>query len=172
MERNEDHTDKKIQLITSVLRGNTLDSFRTYQQAAQEEANDKQKEPWDEDDVFLDHILNDMALEIFSNKHSYRHQVFFMKYGIFMGEGTTVKAFEKRVTWLNQCLKYFPMVKMRNGQFKKCKPLDEDELRDIYTLAIKPAWATKIMESNDSEPNDLLWQNSLIILKSWNRLTR
>jgi hypothetical protein len=46
------------------------------------------------------------------------------------------------------------MVKMCNGQFKKCKPLDEDELRDIYTLAIKPAWATKIMESN-SEPNDL-----------------
>jgi hypothetical protein len=56
--------------------------------------NDKRKEPWGEDDV-LDHILNDMALEIFSNKHSYHHQVFFMKYGIFMGEGTTVKAFEK-----------------------------------------------------------------------------
>jgi hypothetical protein len=71
-----------------------------------------------------------------------------------MGDGTTVRAFEKRITWLNQYLKYFPMVKMRNGQFKKCKPLDEDELRDIYTLAIKPAWATKIMESN-SEPNDL-----------------
>jgi hypothetical protein len=47
------------------------------------------------------------------------------------------------------------MVKMRNGQFKnKCKPLEEDELHDIYTLAIKPAWATKIMESN-SERNDL-----------------
>jgi hypothetical protein len=43
---------------------------------------------------------------------------------------------------------------MRNGQFKKCKPLDEGELCDIYTLAIKPAWATKIMESN-SEQNDL-----------------
>jgi hypothetical protein len=152
MELNEDHTDKKIQLITSVLRGKALDSFRTYQ-AAQEEANDKRKEPWDEDDV-LEHILNDMALGIFSNRHSYHHQVFFMKYGIFMGEGTMVKEFEKRVTWLNQCFKYFPMVKMRNGQFKKCKPLDEDELRDIYTLAIKPAWATKIMESN-SEPNDL-----------------
>jgi hypothetical protein len=124
-----------------------LDSFRTYQAAQEEEANDKRKEPWDEDDV-LDHILNDMALEIFSNKHSYRHQV-------FMGDGTTVKAFEKkRVTWLNQCRKYFPMVQMRNGQFKQCKPLDEDELRDIYTLAIKPAWATKIMESN-LEPNDL-----------------
>jgi hypothetical protein len=95
-----------------------------------------------------------MALEIFSNKHSYRHQVFFMKYGIFMGEGTMIKAFEKRVTWLNQCLKYFPMVKMCNGQFKKCKPLDEDELWDIYMLAIQPAWATKIMESN-SEPNNL-----------------
>jgi hypothetical protein len=95
-----------------------------------------------------------MALEIFSNKHSYHHQVFIMKYIIFMSDGTTVKAFEKRVTWLNQCLKYFPMVKMCNGQFKKCKPLDEDELRDIYTLAIKPAWATKILESN-LEPNDL-----------------
>jgi hypothetical protein len=46
------------------------------------------------------------------------------------------------------------MVKMHNGQFKKCKPLDEDELCDIYTLAIKPAWATKIMESN-SDTNDL-----------------
>jgi hypothetical protein len=46
------------------------------------------------------------------------------------------------------------MVKMCNGQFKKCKPLDEDEICDIYTLAIKSAWATKIMESN-SEPNDL-----------------
>jgi hypothetical protein len=77
-----------------------------------------------------------------------------MKYGIFMGEGTTVKEFEKRVTWLNQCLKYFPMVKMRNGQFKKCKPLDEDELRGIYTLAIKPEWAAKIMEAN-LEPNNL-----------------
>jgi hypothetical protein len=76
-----------------------LDSFRTYQ-AAQEEANDKRKEPWDEDDV-LDHILNDMALEIFSNKHSYHYQVFFMKYSIFMGDGTTVKAFEKRVAWLS-----------------------------------------------------------------------
>jgi hypothetical protein len=102
MELNEDHTDKKIQLITSVLRGKALDSFQTYQ-AAQEEANDKQREPWDDDDV-LDHILNDMALEIFSNKHSYRHQVFFMKYDIFMGEGTTVKAFEKRVTWLNHAV--------------------------------------------------------------------
>jgi hypothetical protein len=114
-----------------------LDIFRTYQ-ATQEETNGNHwKEPWDEDDV-LDHILNDMALEIFSNKHSYHRQVFFMKCSIFMlGEGTTVKAFlEKRVTWLNQCLKYFPMVKMRNGQFKKCKPLDEDELRDIYMLAI------------------------------------
>jgi hypothetical protein len=77
-----------------------------------------------------------------------------MKYSIFMGDGATVKTFEKRVTWLNQCLKYFPMVKMHNGQFKVCKPLDEDELPDIYTLAIKPAWAAKIMESN-SEPNDL-----------------
>jgi hypothetical protein len=128
-------------------------NFRTYQ-AAQEEANRKWKEPCDEDDV-LDHILNDMALEIFTNKHSYHHQVFFMKYSIFMGDGTTVvRAFEKRITWLNQCLKYFPMVKMRNGQYKKCTSLEEDELRDIYTLAIKPAWAAKIMESN-SEPNDL-----------------
>jgi hypothetical protein len=72
-----------------------------------------------------------------------------------MGEGTTVKEFEKRVTWPNQCLKYFPMIKMQNGQFKKCKPLDEDELRDIYTsLAIRPEWATKIMEAN-KEPNNL-----------------
>jgi hypothetical protein len=152
MKVKEDDTDKKIQLITSILRGKALDSFRTYQ-AAQEEANNSRKEPWDEDDV-LDHILNDMALEIFTNKHSYCHQVFFMKYAIFMGDGTTVRAFEKRITWLNQCHKYFPMVKMRNGQYKKCTPLDEDELCDIYTLAIKPAWATKIMESN-LEPNDL-----------------
>jgi hypothetical protein len=68
-------TDKKIQLIPSVLWGKALDSFRTYQ-AAQEEANDKKrKEPWDEDDV-LEHILNDMTLGIFSNKHSYHNQVF------------------------------------------------------------------------------------------------
>jgi hypothetical protein len=56
------------------------------------------------------------------------------------------------------------MIKMRNGQFKKCKPLDEDELSDIYTLAIKPEWATKIMESN-SEPNNLSLAELIAYLK-------
>jgi hypothetical protein len=48
-----------------------------------------------------------MALEIFPTKHSNHHQVFYMKYHIFMGDGTTVEIFEKRVNWLNQCLKVF-----------------------------------------------------------------
>jgi hypothetical protein len=77
-----------------------LESFRTYP-AEPEAANDKQKKPWYDEDV-LEHILNDMALEIFpTSKHSYRRQVFYMKYHIFMGDGTTVKLFEKRVNWLN-----------------------------------------------------------------------
>jgi hypothetical protein len=56
-----------------------------------------------------------------------------------MGDGTTVKLFEKRVNWLNQCLKYFPMIDMTNGQLKTCESLEQDnDLRDIYyTLAIK-----------------------------------
>jgi hypothetical protein len=167
MELDEDDTDKKIQLIALVLQGKALDSFQTYQ-AAQEEANKKRKDPWDEDDVLI-HILNDMALEVFPTKHPYCHQVFFMKYSIFMGDGATVKTFEKRVTWLNQCLKYFPMVKMHNGQFKVCKPLDEDELPDIYTLAIKPAW----QKSWNPILNRMtyLLQNSLSIWKNLNKLS-
>jgi hypothetical protein len=46
------------------------------------------------------------------------------------------------------------MIKMCNGQYKTCQPLGKDELRDIYTLAIKPAWAAKIMEAN-AELHDL-----------------
>jgi hypothetical protein len=72
-----------------------------------------------------------------------------------MGDGTTVKLFEKRVNWLNQCLKYFPMIDMTNGQLKTCEPLGEDDLRDIYTLAIKPEWTSKIIESTNTDPYDL-----------------
>jgi hypothetical protein len=95
-----------------------------------------------------------MALEIFPTKHSYRRQVFYMKYHIFMGDGKTVKLFEKRVNWLNQCLKYFPMINSTDGQLKTCESLREDDLCDIYTLAIKPEWTSKIMESN-TDPYDL-----------------
>jgi hypothetical protein len=153
MKIKDEETDKKIQIITSVLQGKALDSFRTYQ-AEQEAANDKeQKKPWYDEDV-LEHTLNDMALEIFPTKHSYQHQVFYMKYHIFIGDGTTVKLFEKRVTnWLNQCLKYFTMIDMTDGQLKTCEPLGEDDLLDIYTLAIKPEWTSKIMESN-ADPYD------------------
>jgi hypothetical protein len=129
-----------------------LESFRTYQ-AEQEAANDKRKKPWYDEDV-SEHILNDMALEIFPTKHSYCHQVFYMKYHIFMGDGMTVKIFEKRVNWLNQCLKYFPLINSTDGQLKTCESLREDDLRDIYTLAIKPEWTSKIMESN-ADPYDL-----------------
>jgi hypothetical protein len=97
-----------------------------------------------------------MALGIFPTKHSNHHQVFYMKYHIFMGDGTTVKIFEKRVDWLNQCIKYFPMIKMTDGQLKTCEPLGEDDLRDIYTLAIKKEWTFKIMESNADPYEDLL----------------
>jgi hypothetical protein len=62
-----------------------------------------------------------------------------------MGDGTTVKLFEKRVNWLNQFLKYFSMT---------CGSLGEDDIRDICTLAIKPEWSSKIMESN-ADPYDL-----------------
>jgi hypothetical protein len=37
---DEETADKKMQIITSVLQGKALDSFRTYQ-AEQEAANDK-----------------------------------------------------------------------------------------------------------------------------------
>jgi hypothetical protein len=153
MKIKDEETDNKIQIITSVLRGKALESFRTYQ-AEQEAANDKRKKPWYDEDV-LEHILNDMALEIFPTKHSsYCRQVFYMKYHIFMGDGTTVKLFERRVNWLNQCLtKYFPMINMTDGQLKTCESLGEDDLCDIYTLAIKPEWTSKIMESN-ADPYD------------------
>jgi hypothetical protein len=125
-----------------------LDSFRTYQAAEQEAANDKQKKPWYDEDV-LEHVVNDMALEIFPTKYSYCRQVFYMKYHIFMGDGTTVKLFEKRVNWLNQCLKYFPMINLTDGQLKTCECLGVDDLCDIYyTLAIKKEWTSKIIESN------------------------
>jgi hypothetical protein len=72
-----------------------------------------------------------------------------------MGDGRTVKLFEKRqVNWLNQCLKYFPMINFTDGQLKTCESLGEDNLRDIYTLAIKQEWTSKIMES-DADPYDL-----------------
>jgi hypothetical protein len=103
-----------------------------------------------------------MALEIFPTKHSYRRQVSYMKYHIFMGDGTTVKIFEKRVNWLNQCIKYFPiMIKMTDGQLKTCEPVGEDDLHDIYTLAIKKEWTFKIMESN-ADPYDPLLTELLI----------
>jgi hypothetical protein len=151
----DEETDKKIQIITSVLRGKALESFRTYQ-AEQEAANDKRKKPWYDEDVLEHILLNDMALEIFPTKHSYRRQVFYRKYHIFMGDGTTVKLFEKRVNWLNQCLKYFPMIDhVTDGQLKTCESLGEDDLRDIYTLAIKQEWTSKIMESNADPYYDL-----------------
>jgi hypothetical protein len=53
-----------------------------------------------------------------------------------MGDGTTVKLFKKSINWLNQCLKYFPMTNMTDGQLKTSEPLGEDDLCDIYTLAI------------------------------------
>jgi hypothetical protein len=69
-------------------------------------------------------------------------------------DGTAVKLFEKRINWLNQCLKYFPiMIKMTDGQLKTCEPVGEDDLHDIYTLAIKKEWTFKIMESN-ADPYD------------------
>jgi hypothetical protein len=71
-----------------------------------------------------------------------------------MGDGVTVKLFEKRVNWLNKCLKYFPMTNMTDGQLKTCEPLGEDDLRDIYTLAIQQEWTSKIIESN-ADPHDL-----------------
>jgi hypothetical protein len=40
MKIKDEETDKKIQIITSVLQGKALESFRTYQ-AEQEAANDK-----------------------------------------------------------------------------------------------------------------------------------
>jgi hypothetical protein len=67
MELDEDDTDKKIlQLITSVLWGKALDSFRTYQAAQEEASNGKCKEPWEDEDV-LEHILNDMANDLIRN---------------------------------------------------------------------------------------------------------
>jgi hypothetical protein len=43
---------------------------------------------------------------------------------------------------------------MTHGQLKTCESLEDNDLRDIYTLAINPEWTSKIMESN-ADPYDL-----------------
>jgi hypothetical protein len=48
------------------------------------------------------------------------------------------------------------MINLTGGQPKTCESLREDDLRDIYTLAIKPEWTSKIMEqSTNADPYDL-----------------
>ena len=61
-----------------------------------------------------------------------------MARSLFIGNGITVKDFESRVLWLNQALKYFPMVRLGNGQYRECKPLDDDQICDILNVAKKP----------------------------------
>jgi hypothetical protein len=46
------------------------------------------------------------------------------------------------------------MINMTDGQLKTCEPLGEDDLCDIYTLAIKTEWTSKIVQSN-ADPYDL-----------------
>jgi hypothetical protein len=62
----------------------------------------------------------------------------------------------KELTGSINALKYFPMINLTNGQLKTCEPLGEDDLRDIYTLAIKKEWTFKIMESKNADLYNLL----------------
>ena len=46
---------------------------------------------------------------------------------------------------MNQSLKYFPLIKLANGQYKDCKPMPEDEICEIINIAKKPEWTATIV---------------------------
>ena len=148
---NATTADAKERVCLSLLRGRAHESFTTCE-AEQVSANAGRSTAWGDDKV-LKHALNDMALEIFPSKHAYRRQVFHMKCHLFVGEGITAKEFEKRLNWLNQSLQHFPLIRMRNGQCRECKALEEDQLCDVINIAKKPEWTVKMMEAN-KDPHD------------------
>ena len=121
---NADYAIKLEKIILRLLQGKALKTFKSKQEAT--------NPTWAAAGLtnkVIKHTLNDMALEIFPSKHSFKRQMFYMNYHLFMGDGITVKSFKNRITWMNQSLKYLPLIKMRNDQYRDCAPLGVGSLK-------------------------------------------
>ena len=85
---------------------------------------------------------------------SYRRQVNYMRYGLFMGK-LSVREFGERLRQLNAYLEYFP----RNRDFERRRPLDDEELVEILVRAAPVQWIQAIMRSN-VDPSEMSWEEA------------
>jgi hypothetical protein len=148
--------EQKAKAIVSLLRGKALALYLTHRPRLEHEQADLVDSL---DDVLtiediLERSLDQLAKEFFPIKHTYRRQVFYMRYHLFTGGENTVCEVDMRLNRMNDYLLYFSTIEHNDNKFKQGGVLRDDQLCNIINLAKKPEWSLKMMEAN-VDPYDL-----------------
>jgi hypothetical protein len=93
--------------------------------------------------VALAQVLNDMALEIFTDgERVARLQRKYLCHTGLMIDGIRVDTFIRRLKQISHYLPYFPM-RLVDGRLVQLEPIPEDALVDMLDAAISDRWATQ-----------------------------
>ena len=143
-----DDGDKKIKLAKSLLKGVARERFTMQLTNLEMAANADDEDSDDERDLNDRNVIYQLAIEelgrfYFPTDHAWRRQRNYMRYHLFMVEGTLME-FKSRVLELSGYLPYFPPPEGR----EEAKGLDEDEIVEIIDRGKRIEWQRDVLTAN------------------------